>query len=243
MGRRTLLLLAALVVAALGTTGIYLYVNGVDDRAEADYKIVKVLVATSTIPVGTSGQSIQDGVAVELRSYLGKSVANLPALSDLASVLDQVTIAPIPAGSPVLSTQFGAPGDSTSLPILPGDLAISLEMDNVGRVAGFVGAGSKVVLFITTTPETGQNSGQEVTRVLLPEVDVIAAGQTTQTPAQDGTETEQLPRTLLTVSVDQADAQKILYASGHGKLTFGLLNDKSEITKADPGANAGNLFE
>jgi pilus assembly protein CpaB len=46
MGRRTMLLVAAFVVAALGTTLVFLYVNGVNDRAVADQKQVRVLVAT-----------------------------------------------------------------------------------------------------------------------------------------------------------------------------------------------------
>ena len=36
MGRRTLLLVAAFVVAALGTTLVFLYVHGANDRALAD---------------------------------------------------------------------------------------------------------------------------------------------------------------------------------------------------------------
>jgi pilus assembly protein CpaB len=246
MGRRTLLLIAALVVAALGTTGVFLYVNGVDKRAEADFDLVQVLVATTPITVGTTAQTAQDAGALELRPFLAKSVEGLPALSDISTVATQVALAPIAAGSPILSSQFGAPSDTSVLPIPDGEIAVSLNMDDVGRVAGFVGPGSKVVLFMTTGETTGANAGQEVVRVLLPEVDVIAAGQTTVTTTTgtgETAQTEQLPRALLTVAVDQTDAQKIVYASGHGKLTFGLLTDKSKINKSDSGASAKNLFD
>jgi pilus assembly protein CpaB len=247
MGRRTLLLIAALVVAALGTTGVFLYVNGVDERAEADFKLVDVLVATTAIETGTSGQAAQDAGALELRPFLAKSVEDLPALSDIQTIASQVALAPIAAGSPILSSQFGALGQSSQLPIAPGEIAVSLNMDDVGRVAGFVGPGSKVVLFMTTAATTGPDAGQESTCVLLPEVDIIAAGQTTvvttTTGSGDAAQTEQIPRALLTVSASQDEAQKIVYAQGAGgKLAFGLLNDESKINKADACATSRNLF-
>ena len=36
MGRRTLLMIAAIVIAALGAGMIFLYVQGINDRAQAD---------------------------------------------------------------------------------------------------------------------------------------------------------------------------------------------------------------
>lgn len=245
MGRRTLLLLAALVVAAMGTTGVFLYVNGVDERAAADYRLVNVLVATAPISAGTSAQAAQDAGALELRPFLAKSVDGLPALGDVSSISAQVALAAIPAGSPILSTQFGSPGEASVLPINEGDLAITVNMDDVGRVAGFVGPGSRVVLFLTTAA-SGSGNGQEVTRVLLPEVDVIAAGQTTVTTTTgsgESQQTEQLPRALLTLSVSQDEAQKIVFAQGHGKLTFGLLTGSSKIDQSDAGASSANLFD
>jgi pilus assembly protein CpaB len=245
MGRRTLLLIAALVVAALGTTGVFLYVNGVDKRAEADYDLVEVLVATTPIDTGTTGQAAQDAGALELRPFLAKSVEGLPALSDISSVANQVALAPIATGSPILASQFGALGETSQLPIAPGEIAVSLNMDDVGRVAGFVGPGSKVVLFMTTASTEGPDAGQESTCVLLPEVDIIAAGQTTvvtTTGSGDAAQTEEIPRALLTVSANQDEAQKIVYAQGVGKLAFGLLNEESKINKADACASSRNLF-
>ena len=45
MGRRTLLLIASILVAALGTALIWLYVQGADSRAEATTTQVEVVVA------------------------------------------------------------------------------------------------------------------------------------------------------------------------------------------------------
>ena len=241
MGRRTLLLIAALVVAALGTTGIFLYVNGVDQRAEAGYELVDVLVASTPITAGTSAQDAQDVGAFDVRPFIASSVEGLSALSDISGIADQVALAPIAAGSPILASQFGSPGESSVLPMPPGKLAVSLQLDDPQRVAGFVEPGSNVVVFLTSA--SGGNSGQVATRVLLTDVPVIAAGATTLVTAA-GADGEQLPKALLTVAVDQKDAQKLVYAQNSGgTITFGLLNEKSKVDRTDPGASADNLFD
>jgi hypothetical protein len=53
-----------------------------------------------------------------------------------------------------------------------------------------------------------------------------------------------VPKALLTLAVDQAAAQKLVYARDHGAtLTFGLLTDKSEIDKSATGTTERNLFD
>jgi pilus assembly protein CpaB len=239
MGRRTLLLLAALVVAALGTTGVFLYVNGINDRAEADYDLVEVLVATTPIEPGTTAQQAQDAGALDLRPFLKKSLEGLPALSDITGIADKVALAPIAAGAPILEGQFGVSGESSALPIPEGQVAVSVQLGDPARVAGFVGPGSEVAVMLTSP-----DGGGERTRVLLPRVTVIAAGNTTVVPPTAGTvPTEEIPKALLTLGVDQRDAQKLVYASQHGQLYMALLDEASEVTTDDPGVTDENLFD
>jgi len=179
----------------------------------------------------------EDVAAFERRNFTRDSVAGLPALSDISSIADKVALAPIAAGSPILASQFGDPGESAVLPLPPGKIAVSLRLDDSERVAGFVEPGSNVVVFLTSSAA----AGPEVTRVLLKEVPVIAAGATTLVESSDGE--EGLTKALLTVAVDQEEAQKLVYAQSQGKITFGLLNDESEIDPTAPGTGAQNLFE
>src|SRR4051794_7155071 len=60
MGRRTVLMLVAILVAALGSTLVFLYVQGINDRAIADQEPVKILTVTDTI---SPGESIDDAQA------------------------------------------------------------------------------------------------------------------------------------------------------------------------------------
>jgi pilus assembly protein CpaB len=240
MGRRTLLLIAALVVAALGTTGVFLYVNGVDERASADYTLVKILVATAPIPAGMTGQQASDLSAIDTREYLKKSIDEFSAMSDISAIADKAALAPIAVGEPILASQFGDPADASALIVPEGKLAVSIQLNDPQRVAGFVGPGSDVAILLTGGADAA--GGAPVTRVLLPSVQVLAAGTTTVTPAADGTETEQLPKTILTLAVDQNEAQKIVFGSQNGTMYFALRGKDVKVDPSDPGATAKNLF-
>ena len=64
MGRRTILLIAAILVAALGTGLVWLYADQADDAAMADQQPVEVLVAKMDIASGTSGSEIASAGSV-----------------------------------------------------------------------------------------------------------------------------------------------------------------------------------
>jgi pilus assembly protein CpaB len=124
-----------------------------------------------------------------------------------------------------------------------GMFAITVNLSDTGRVAGFVSPGSNVALFLNGPIGP---SGQEGTRLLLPKVQVVAVAQTTVTTAtttgpEGAQTTESLPRTLFTLALNQKDAEKVLYASTHGELSFGLLNDRSKVAPG-PGVTSQNLF-
>ncbi|MEO7981259.1 MAG: Flp pilus assembly protein CpaB [Sporichthyaceae bacterium] len=246
MGRRTLLLIAALVVAALGTTGVFLYVNGVDERAGADYKLVNILVATANITPGTTAQQASDLGAIDTREYLAKSVEGLAAMSDISAIATKVALAPIAVGEPILTTQFGDLGDSSTLPIPDGKLAVSIQLGDPARVAGFITPGDVVAIMLTTSDTSGPNAGQESTRFLLPSVEVIATGAITVVPTTTGTgssaQTEELPKAIMTLAVDQDQAQKIVYGTSHGEMYFTLLGKGAKIDPTDTGTTAKNLF-
>jgi pilus assembly protein CpaB len=243
MGRRTFLLIAALAVAAVGTTMVFLYVNGVNDRALADQHPVQVLVATAPIAAGTTAAEAQSAGALEKRTVSRASVAP-GALSDITPIADKVALSPIFVGEQIIEDKFGQPGSTSNLPIPEGKLAVSVQLADPARVAGFVTPGSEVAIFLTIESGTGKN---EVTRVLLPKVQVIATGATTvvstTTTAEGQTQTEQLPKALLTLAVSQAEAQKVVYGSQHGQMYFGLLTTDSKVDRSDTGVTAENLFD
>jgi pilus assembly protein CpaB len=241
MGRRTVLLIVAALIAALGTGMVFLYVRGADTRAEASEQPVQVLKAVSRIEPGEQISQAQAEGKIQLGTVPRKQVLT-GAVNSIASLGDEVALSPIYPNEQIISGKFGAAGDQSSLTIPDGNIAISVTLSDTGRVAGFVSPGNDVAIFAGAS-----GSGGDATRLLLPKVEVIAVGATTvvsktTTSAAGAQTTEQLPKTLFTLSVNQRQAEKVMFASSHGDLSFGLLNDKSKVAP-DSGVTSQNLFE
>jgi pilus assembly protein CpaB len=239
MDRRRVLLIVATVVALLGTALVYLYVRAADSRAEQKYDAVNVLRAVAPI---AAGEKIDDAQAAgKLAAQpVGRDSLVPGYQTSIDSLSGQVAVAPIYPGEQIIADQFTADTsklEATTLQIPKGQIAVSVNLTDTARVAGFVNPGSEVAIFL--------NQGG-TTRLLLSPVQVIAVGsttitKTTTTTPEGAQTTEALPRTLFTLALDQRDAEKVIFASGNGELVFGLLTDDSEI-KPDPGMTADQLF-
>lgn len=246
MGRRTVLLIAAILVAAVGTVLVFLYVQGADDRALDDQRPVKVLMATAEIPAGTSVATAQAAGSFQLATIAENSLAP-GALADTGEVSDLVLLSAMFPGEQLLRTKVGSPQETQRLPIPDGQLGLSFQLSDPARVADFVVPGSQVAVFVTTTTSAGANAGQQQTALLLDRVTVLAVGATTAatttTTTPEGTQqTETIPRTILTLALTQEQGQRMVFAATTGaQLYFGLLNDTSQVGGA-PGTTAGNLF-
>jgi len=241
MGRRTILLIVAALIAALGSAMVFLYVQGADDRAQAQQAPVEVLKAVAQITPGETLDQAQAAGKLELGAVPREQVL-AGAVNSIEGMGTQVALSTIFPNEQIVTGKFGSPGDQEVLTMPDGSIAISVTLSDTGRVAGFVVPGDEVAIFLNG--DIG--GGQQGVRLLLPRVQVIAVGTTTvvstTTTNQEGAETtEQLPRTLFTLAVSQADAEKIMLASTTGELSFGYLNEKSEV-RPGPGTTNANLF-
>jgi len=243
MDRRRILLVFAAVIAALGTLLVFLYVRGADTRAQEEFDTVQVLTAV---------QLIAPGEAVDAAAAAGKfQLQPVPTSSllagyliDTAAITGKVATTTIYPGEQVIASKFGGAAEASALPIPKGYLAISVNLTDPARVAGFVSPGSDVAIFWSGTDP---NSQEPFTRMLLPRVTVIgvgstAPGQTTTTDASGTQTTEQLPNALLTLALKKENAERVIFASGNGSLAFGLLTKDSE-TPPGPGVRLRNLFQ
>jgi pilus assembly protein CpaB len=248
VGRRILLLIAAIIVAALGTTLVFVYVNGVNDRAMADQNPVKILVAKKVITAGTKASDAQAQGALEQKSVPKSAVAN-GALSDITPVADELALTEIYPGQQVLSQLFGTkPAESSALSLPKGYLAISVQLNDPTRVAGFVTPGSHVALFADIGGTAGL-SDPGFTRLLLPDVLALASGPTTSSTtitkdSQTGQVTnQQVPQTIMTLAVTQEQAQKIIHVNLHHTLYLALRNTFSQVDPKLPATTFNNLFK
>lgn len=241
MGRRTVLLIVAVLIAALGSTMVFLYVRGADNRAKEAQAPVQVLKAVAQINPGETLDAAQAAGKIELGEVPREQV--LPgAVNSIETLGAQVALSPVYPNEQIITAKFGSPGDQDTLTLPDGKIAISVTLSDTGRVAGFVVPGDDVAIFMN-----GDIGGAETgVRLLEPKVEVIAVGattviSTTTTSTEGAQTTEQLPKTLFTLAVDQKQAEKIMLASTTGELSFGYLNDKSKV-QAGPGTTSANLF-
>lgn len=244
MDRRRILLVVAVIVALLGTTMVFLYVRGADQRAESRFETVEVLRATQAIEVG---ESIDDAAAAGkislepvVRDYLQSGYQ-----TSLDALTGQFASTRIYAGEQIVTKKFGESVEATSALTIPDNqVAVSVNLTDTARVAGFVNPGSEVAIYLNGTQPGGD---EPFTRLLLERVTVIGVGSTTPqqattTTAEGAQTTEALPRTLMTLALDQDDAERVIFSQGNGELAFILLTDKSRINSG-PGVSAANLFE
>jgi pilus assembly protein CpaB len=241
MGRRTVLLIVAVLIAALGSTMVFLYVRGADSRAKEAQAPVQVLKAVAQINPGETLDAAQAAGKIALGEVPREQV--LPgAVNTIETLGTQVALGPVYPNEQIITAKFGSPGDQDTLTLPDGKIAISVTLSDTGRVAGFVVPGDEVAIFMN-----GDIGGAQTgVRLLEPKVEVIAVGattviSTTTTNTEGAQTTEQLPKTLFTLAVDQKQAEKILLAATTGELSFGYLNDKSKV-QAGPGTTSTNLF-
>jgi pilus assembly protein CpaB len=250
MSRRSILFLVALTIAAMGATMVIWYVQGIDARAADTQEQATVVVAKERLEPGESvSDALKAGKLVERR--VAKSDVPAEAVTSTAGLDGLVTLGTIYPGQQLVSGQLGAPGSEQVLGIPDGRMAISVELTDPARVAGFVSPGSWVAIFFSTREEDLTWDGDKLaaggyTQLLLPKVQVLGVGDTSMiartTKDADGTETtEQVPRTILTLAVSQKEAQKVLYTAHFADLSFALRTDRS---KADdlPGTAVQDIY-
>jgi len=252
MDRRRILLVVAVLVAALGSALVFLYTKGADTRAEEKFDTVEVLKATAVI---APGEKFEDAQAAG--KLARQSVSQDSLLDGYQTTTDSlggtVSLGTIYPGEQIISAKWGASAAvQSSLGTPDGMMAITVDLTDPARVAGFVNPGSTVAIFMTGTAkpidQQGNEAGPDIqfTRLLLDKVLVLGVGattavSTTTTDESGASTTEQLPRTLLTLAVSQDQAQKVLYAKANGELAFGLLTDKSTVAPGAP-TTFDNLF-
>ena len=239
MGRRSVLLISALAVAALGTALVFIYANQARTAGLTAAEPVKVLVATDTIPAGTSGAALVESASVELQTLPNAAVPDA-ALSDLQPVSGLFTASVVYPGQVLLSQMFTSPDAVTSLSLPEGTMGVSVRLADPNRVAGFVTPGSEVAVFATLA---AGDSTQ--TNVLLDRVKVVAVGPTTVATTtestESGTNSEQIPSAILTLALNEDQAKRVIYADGQGSLHFALLDPASQLNGGGS-INSSNIF-
>jgi pilus assembly protein CpaB len=226
MGRRTLLLITSILVAAVGTALIGLYVRGADTRATSKQTLQTVLVATANIAPGAKAS--EDNLKIEhWRS------ADLPDtyVTDLTAVLDKTATTQIYAKQAIVKQMFGTGAAATKTGISEGNMGVSVELSDPERAAGLLVPGSYVNIFSIPNAKGGE---LKVPRLILRNAQVIQIGndnvgaQTAEATKGSSstsatTSKDDVPRTVVSLNLSESDTTDLLKANANGTLYLGVL--------------------
>ncbi|WFP62784.1 Flp pilus assembly protein CpaB [Mesorhizobium sp. WSM4904] len=137
----------------------------------------------------------------------------------------------IGVNEPVLATKITGPGQRATLSavLAEGMKAVSIRVNDVLGVAGFVFPGDRVDILLTRTVRGDQGADRSFVDVLLQSVKVLAVDQV----ADESKENPQVVKAV-TVEVSTKDAQKLTLAAGAGQLSLALRQtaaNKGETTE------------
>ncbi len=211
---RTLLVLALSVAVAGGASFMVLrQVQNIPVR-EVEVSNYQVAVAAKSLPMGT----LLAPSDVKLVAWPQSSpVAG--AYTRVEDVINRGLVAPVVENEPLTGTKVASAEAGAGLPpvITPGMRAISLKVDEVVGVAGFVVPGAKVDVVMTMNQQD-----RAISRIVVSNIQVLAAGtKIDQEQARDG---KPLPTTVVTVLVTPEDAERISLAASVGRITLTLRN-------------------
>jgi pilus assembly protein CpaB len=152
---------------------------------------------------------------------------------------NRALITAVAENEPILEPKLAALPSGAGLPatIPEGMRALSVAVNDVVAVAGFVIPGTMVDVLVTGSVAGGAN--QYITRTILENVRVLAAGQKVEQD-RDGK-----PQTVpvITLLVSPEDADKLTMASSQGKIQLALRNTIDTKTVSPPPVLQATLLQ
>lgn len=216
-----LTLLAALIFGSIASLAIYRFLQQKEQEIErARGEVVDVVVAAADLPPGTSLAPEQLRTVMWPMNSLPQGAANNPAL-----VQGRLTVRDMVAGEPILEAKL-APKDVTTgvmtFMIPPGKRAITVGVDQVSGVSGFILPSSYVDVIVTTQPLTGPR----ISKTVLQNMRVLAVGEIID--QKDG---KPAPVPTVTLAVTPDEAERLAMASSEGRLQLVLrkFGDQEEV--------------
>jgi pilus assembly protein CpaB len=199
-------------------------------------------VATPTQPVVVAAADLQIGAEVKKEDV---TVVNFPAgqapqgsFSKPADIIGRGLIVPVVMHEPILSAKLASKEAGVGLPpVIPeGMRAVSVRVNEVIGVAGYVLPGTRVDVVATASPT---NERQDTTsKVILSNVQVLTAGTRME---QDQEQGKPVQVTVVTLLVNPEQAERLALASTEGKIQLALRNPLDQGAPVTPGIKTAAL--
>ena len=225
----------ALLLAVLASLGAYKFLSGQSRVAEqARLQTVGIVVAQVDIPLGSTINPNQVAVSAWPKDNYPKE-----ALADPKIAVGRVALRDFFRGEPVVESKLVPLGKATgllSLKVPPGMRAFSVKVNEVVGVGGFIVPDSRVDVIVTMSPP-GKDQQDKVSKIVLEDVRVLAAGQVIE-------QKDNKPVTVntVTLSLTPEDAEKLALAGNDGIIQLVMRNFADNVLVTTGGFNKARLL-
>lgn len=214
--RTIIVLVVAVLMAGIASFGVYMAVRSMPVR-EVEIARTQAVVAARPLQVGM--MVTKDDVKV-----VPWPAANpVPgSFTDIERVVNRGVIGSLSENEPLTETKLAAVGSGAGLPptITEGMRAVSIKVNEVIGVAGFVVPGTRVDVLVTVR---GTENRESQSRVVLSNVQVLTAG-TRYDQERATAEGKPIPTSVVTLLLTPEDAEKLTLASEEGRIMLTLRN-------------------
>lgn len=223
----------AVIVAALASFGVYRAIQRMPVR-EVEVRSLYQVVATHDMAMG----SMITKDDVKLVAWPASSPVS-KGFTTVETVLNRGLISGVVANEPLTESKLAPLAAGAGLPpsITEGMRAVSVKVNEVIGVAGFVVPGTHVDVMVTLRRDAEKDS---MTRVVVSDVQVLTAGtRYDEGKARDG---QPIPASVVTLLVTPPDAERIALASAEGNIMLTLRNPMDRKPTETLGVRTGALL-
>ncbi len=231
--RHVLILSVAVVTASLASFGIY--------RAISRIPVREVEVARSFVAV--AARTLPPGVRLTERDVrLAPWPAGSPvpgSYSALEGVLNRALVDSVLENEPLTDGKLAAADAGAGLsPIIPpGMRAMSIKVNEVIGVAGFIDRGTRVDLVVTI-----RKRDETTSRTVVSNVEVLSAGTRSELERARTANAAPATAAVVTLLVSPEDAERVALAQAEGQIMLVLRNPLDTEPTATTGVRTAALF-
>jgi pilus assembly protein CpaB len=232
--KRLILALAGAIVC--GLLAVMLVTRYISSLQTFQKDLNNVVIASGEIPLGAKIVAEQLTLAP-----IPNGSAPDGVFRKLEEVVGRVAVTPIGLREPITKLKLAPEGTGAGLPaVIPeGYRAMTVRVDNVIGVSGFVMPGSYVDVVAVIVP-VAQNATQgPISKIVLQNIKVLASGAKIDSPQDQRQPTDVSAVTLL---VTPEQAEKLVLATNEGKLQLVMRNYGDQEDTRTPGANKATLL-
>jgi pilus assembly protein CpaB len=193
-----------------------------------------VVVAAADLALGTELKK-EDLTVVNFP----KGAAPEGTFASASDIVGRGLIVPVVKNEPLLPAKLASKEAGAGLPpIIPeGMRAVSVRVNEVVGVAGYVLPGTRVDVVATANPTN--NTGDVTSKVVLSNVQVLTAGTRLE---QDQEKGKPMQVTVVTLLVYPDQAERLALASNEGKIQLALRNPLDQGAPETPGVKPAMLL-